>query len=159
MLVIFIVWIVFIHLEEKLESHKNVPENKFFWSVEVPCEDTKILEFNEYQKFEKTPSIIYADLESLNKRMDGCKKWRLYEKVLWILNRASWLWKEGNDTFTIEQQEREINWKDHCHYTGKYRGAADSIFNLKYSITKEISVDFRSGSKYDYYFIVKELAK
>ena len=127
--------------------------------VVIPSRDTKILEFNEYQKFEKTPSIIYADLESLNKRMDGCKKWRLYEKVLWILNRASWLWKEGNDTFTIEQQEREIKWKDHCHYTGKYRGAADSIFNLKYSITKEISVDFRSGSKYDYYFIVKELAK
>ena len=23
--------------------------------------------------------------------------------------------------------------KDHCHYTGKYRGATHSIFNLKYS--------------------------
>ena len=73
MLVIFIVWIVFIHLEEKLESHKNVSENKFFWSVEMPCEDTKILEFNEYQKSGKAPFIIYVDLECLMEKVDGCK--------------------------------------------------------------------------------------
>ena len=24
--------------------------------------------------------------------------------------------------------------KDHCHYTGKYTGAAHSICNLKYSV-------------------------
>ena len=73
MLVIFIVWIVFIHLEEKLESHKNVSENKFFWSVEMPCEDTKILEFNEYQKSGKAPFIIYVDLECLIEKVDECK--------------------------------------------------------------------------------------
>ena len=27
---------------------------------------------------------------------------------------------------------------NHCHYTVKYRGAALSIFNLRYSIPKEI---------------------
>ena len=31
-------------------------------------EDTKILEFNQYRKYDKTPSIIYANLESLNKK-------------------------------------------------------------------------------------------
>ena len=29
--------------------------------------------------------------------------------------------------------------KDHCHYTGVYRGAAHSIYNLKYSVLKEIT--------------------
>ena len=28
--------------------------------------------------------------------------------------------------------------RNHCHYTGKYRGAALNIFNLRYSIPKEI---------------------
>ena len=27
------------------------------------CEDTKILKFNEYKKYDKVPFIIYADLE------------------------------------------------------------------------------------------------
>ena len=32
--------------------------------------------------------------------------------------------------------------KDHCHYTGEYRGAAHSICNLKYSIPKRVSIFF-----------------
>ena len=49
--------------------------------------------------------------------------------------------------------------KDHCHYTGKYRGAAHDICNLKYKIPKEIPVVFHNGSTYDYHFIIKELAE
>ena len=37
----------------------------------MPSEDTKISEFNQYQKSDNTSSIIYADLESLiKKQMD-----------------------------------------------------------------------------------------
>ena len=36
-------------------------------------EETKILEFNQYQKFDKAPFIIYADLECIIERIDGCK--------------------------------------------------------------------------------------
>ena len=49
--------------------------------------------------------------------------------------------------------------RDHCHYTGKYRGAAHNICNLRYKILKEIPVVFHNGSIYDYYFIIKELVK
>ena len=49
--------------------------------------------------------------------------------------------------------------RDHCHYTGKYRGAAHSICNLRYQITKEIPVVFHNGSTYDYHFIIEELAR
>ena len=49
--------------------------------------------------------------------------------------------------------------KDHCHYTGRYRGAAHSICNLRYKIPKEIPVVFHNGSKYDYHFIIKQLAR
>ena len=36
-------------------------------------EDTKILEFNQYQKSDKAPFIIYADLECLIEKIDECK--------------------------------------------------------------------------------------
>ena len=49
--------------------------------------------------------------------------------------------------------------RDNCHYTGKYRGPAHNIFNLRYKTPKEIPVVFHNGSTYDYHFIIKELAK
>ena len=49
--------------------------------------------------------------------------------------------------------------KYHCHYTGKYRGVAHVIFNLRYKIPKEIPVVFYNGSTYDHHFIIKELAE
>ena len=42
--------------------------------------------------------------------------------------------------------------RDNCHYTGKYRGAAHNICNLRYKTTKEISVVFHNSSTYDYHF-------
>ena len=39
----------------------------------MPSEDTKILEFDLYQKFDKAPFIIYADLECIIGKIGGCK--------------------------------------------------------------------------------------
>ena len=48
--------------------------------------------------------------------------------------------------------------KDYCYFTGKYRGAAHSKCNLKHKIPKNIPIIFHNGSKYDYHFIIRELA-
>ena len=47
----------------KLESLKKACENKDFCSVNMPSGDNKIIEFNQCQKSDKAPFIIY----------DGCK--------------------------------------------------------------------------------------
>ena len=57
---------------------KKISENKDFCGVAMPSSDTKVLQFNQYQKSDKRPSIIYADIECLIKRMDGCKN--VFEK-------------------------------------------------------------------------------
>ena len=49
--------------------------------------------------------------------------------------------------------------RDHCHYTGKYRGAPHNNCNFHYKIPKEIPVVFHNGSTYDYHFIIKQLAR
>ena len=49
--------------------------------------------------------------------------------------------------------------RDHCYCTGKYRGAAHSICNLRYTILKKIPVVFHDGSTYGYHFIIKQLAR
>ena len=39
----------------------------------MPSEDTEISESNQYQKSDKVPFIIYADLEFIIEKIDGCK--------------------------------------------------------------------------------------
>ena len=48
--------------------------------------------------------------------------------------------------------------KDHCHYTGKFRGAAHSICNLRYKVPKEITIIIHNAT-YDTHFILNQLAK
>ena len=39
----------------------------------MPSEDTKTLEFNHYQISDKAPYIIYAYLEYLIEKIEGCR--------------------------------------------------------------------------------------
>ena len=59
--------------ENKRESHKKVCEKKEFCNVVMSSEDTKTLEFNQCQKSDKAPFIIYAHLACIIEKIDGCK--------------------------------------------------------------------------------------
>ena len=48
--------------------------------------------------------------------------------------------------------------RDHCHYSGIYRGAAHSLCNLQYKIPSYIPVVFHNLSGYDAHMFIKELA-
>ena len=74
------------------------------------------------------------------------------------------LTKEEEDNYNKENIyyicKKEFNndkVRDHCHFTGKYRGAAHNMCNLRYKIPKNIPVIFHNVSTYDYHFIIKEL--
>ena len=49
--------------------------------------------------------------------------------------------------------------RDHCHYTGLYRGAAHSSCNLQYKIPNYIPVIFHNLPGYDAHLFIRELAK
>ena len=57
------------------------------------------------------------------------------------------------------KDEKYRKFRDHCHYRGEYRGAAQSICNLRYCVPKKFPVVFRNGSNYDYHFILNKLAE
>ena len=52
--------------------------------------------------------------------------------------------KKGFSTDNSNKKYHKV--RDHCHYTGKYRGAAHDICNVRYKIPKEIPVLFHNGS-------------
>ena len=47
--------------------------------------------------------------------------------------------------------------RDHCHFTGRYRGAACNICNLKYRKPNNISVFFHNLTGYDSHLFIKKL--
>ena len=48
--------------------------------------------------------------------------------------------------------------RDHCHYTGRYRGSAHTKCNLQYKIRFYIPIVFHNLSGYDAHLFIKELA-
>ena len=48
--------------------------------------------------------------------------------------------------------------RDHCHYTGRYRGPAHTKCNLQYRIPSYIPIMFHNLSGYDAHLFIKELA-
>ena len=63
------------------------------------------------------------------------------QKVCYICKKEFCTGKNNKKEF-----KKQIKVRDHCHYTGKYRGAAHSSCNLRYKIPKEIPVVFHNGS-------------
>ena len=47
--------------------------------------------------------------------------------------------------------------RDHCHYTGRYRGAAHNNCNLNYSKPKSVTVFFHNLTGYDSHLFIKNL--
>jgi len=48
--------------------------------------------------------------------------------------------------------------RDHCHFTGKFRGAAHNACNLKYKVPKFIPVFFHNFTRYHCHLFIKDLA-
>ena len=67
---------------------------------------------------------------------------------------------EGN--FCADEDDEDYKNKkkirDHCHYTGKFRGVAHSNCNLNYTVPKNIPIVIHNAS-YDPHFIINQLAE
>ncbi|KAB0805086.1 hypothetical protein PPYR_02056 [Photinus pyralis] len=55
--------------------------------------------------------------------------------------------------------EDEVKVKEHCHFSGKWRGAAHQVCNLQYKAPHMIPIFFHNFSGYDSHFIIKDLAQ
>ena len=65
------------------------------------------------------------------------------------------------EKFCVDKDDKDyINRKkvkDHCHYTGEFKGPAHSICNLKYKVPEEIPIIIHNAT-YDTHFIINQLA-
>ena len=69
-----------------------------------------------------------------------------------------WICKgEFDDTADEKGYRKNEKVKDHCHYTGRFRGASHNSCNLKYKKPKFIPVVFHNLSGYDSHLFIKNL--
>ena len=66
--------------------------------------------------------------------------------------------KGENENDDNNKNEKYQKVKDHCHYTGKFRGAAHNYCNLRYNIPKNIPIVIHNAV-YDTHFIIKQLVE
>ena len=81
----------------------------------------------------------------------GNKPMKITEEEQEQFNQASNCWICGQ-LLNVQDSVR-----DHCHFTGRYRGAAHNRCNLKYSKPNNISVFFHNLAGYDSHLFIKKL--
>ena len=57
----------------------------------------------------------------------------------------------------IDHRDNKV--REHCHITGKYRGAAHFSCNINLKTSKKLVVIFHNSKGYDSHLIFKELSK
>ena len=65
--------------------------------------------------------------------------------------------KTSSDCWICGEELGNDRVRDHCHYTGRYRGAAHNSCNLKYSKPKGVPVFFHNLTGYDSHLFIKNL--
>ena len=76
-----------------------------------------------------------------------------------IFTEEDKLYHETNNTCHVCSKTCINKVRDHCHETGKYRGPACKICNLRYKKQNFIPVIFHNGSGYDFNLLYSELFK
>ena len=74
------------------------------------------------------------------------------EEDLFQKSNNCWICKK-----LIDNDEDKV--RDHCHITGKFRGAAHKSCNLMFKLTKKVPVIFHNLRGYDSHLIFNELDK
>ena len=140
-----------------IEINKHTPSG---YSLFTHCSFDKTKNKLDYYRGEDCMKKFCKDLRKYATKIINYEKEKMIpltikEEIRHNKQKICYICKKEFDT----DDKKHYKVKDHCHYTGKYRGAAHNICNLRYKIPKEMPIVFHNDSSYNYHFIIKELVK
>ena len=136
---------------KKYQKHEPISFSYYIKSFDDNVYKSKLRKYIGEDAMEKFVEWIEEDVKDIANISDvemiiSSDELKQFEEATkcWICN------EEFDDT-----DDEKV--KDHCHYTGRFRGAAHNSCNLKYKKPKFIPVVFHNLSGYDSHLFIKNL--
>ena len=135
--------------------HEHVPCS---YAYKVVCID---------DRFSK-PIVVYRAVNAASKFIRSILKQHKYcknimkdqfNKNLVMTEKEEYLFQQSNNCWICKKRidNKDAKVRDHCHITGKFKGAAHWDCNIYFQITKKIPVIFHNLKGYDSHLIFSEL--
>ena len=142
----------------KYQKHEPISFSYYIKSFDDNVYESKLRKYTGEDAMEKFVEWIEEDVKEIANIPDVEMIFGLDE--LKQFNDATKCWicnEEFDDTADEKGYRKNEKVKDHCHYTGRFRGAAHNSCNLKYKKPKFIPVVFHNLSGYDSHLFIKNL--
>ena len=134
----------------------------------IPCSYAyKVVCIND--RFSK-PIVVYRGGNAAYEFIKAfLEEYKYYKKIIkkhfnknLIMNEEEeYLFQQSNSCWIcgrlIDNDDKKVG--DHCHVTGKFRGAAHWSCNINFQLTKKVSIIFHNLRGYDSHLICSELNK
>ena len=136
---------------KKYQKHEPISFSYYIKCFDDNVYKPKLIKYTGEDAMEKFVEWIEKDVKEIANIPDA--EMIFSPGVLNQFNNATKCWIcKGEFDDTVDKKV-----KDHCHYTGRFRGAAHNSCNLKYKKPKFIPVVFHNLSGYDSHLFIKNL--
>ena len=162
----FAIYADFESLTTKIDSTQPNPEKSFTekYQHHQPCGFSYIV-VSDYDKYSKPP-VVYRGEDAVDKFLECLEEEKKYiqEKVdcvepMRIEREEEQVFQDAVNCHICGYELGADRVRDHCHLTGKFRGAAHNDCNLNYSFTGRIPVILHNLRGYDSHLIMQGLGK
>ena len=143
---------------KKYQKHEPVSFSYYIKSFDDNVYESKLRKYTGEDAMEKFVEWIEEDVKEIANIPDVEMIFGPDELNQFNSATKCWICKgEFDDTADEKGYKKNEKVKDHCHYTGRFRGAAHNSCNLKYKKPKFIPVVFHNLSGYDSHLFIKNL--